>query len=166
MGVFLFVLGGYLVVAGAFRSQWTLFPFGGALVALGAFLFYVLAAIDRAPIAVTVDDRTLRFEFSGRTEQRLDWSDPRFGFQVILIPAEVTQSWDPPRSGPIYRFFSGTGSGLGYGRRVLSELSPECVGLILGIAGSKGLRPTPVSSGIPGTLSERFVYRVARVTAA
>jgi hypothetical protein len=162
MAVFLFVLGGYLVVVGSSRSEWTVLPFGGGLIALGAFLFYVLAAVDRAPVAVTIDDRALRFEFPGRVEQVLEWTDPRFGFQVILFPAEVTRNWDPPRDGPLYRFFSGYGSGVGYGRRVLSDLSPECVALLLRVAESRGLRPTPISSGVPGTLSERFVYRVAR----
>jgi hypothetical protein len=162
MYCFLMGLGGVALALGLLQGRIVGVGFGAALIAFGAALMMFLSTIDRAPVEMTVSPDGMLFRLLPKLEVSLRWDDPRFGAKMIATSAEVNRTLDPSRTGPSFVFFTGSGSGVGHGPRIMTEISSECFTLLLREARIHGLRLLENTEGSPGTVSERRIYILSR----
>jgi len=164
MGVYAFIigLGVYSIAAGILDSHTIGIAYGAVLVVLGATLAVFIRGVGRGVDWISIGPSGIAAHLVPSPEVTLPWSSPLFGARIIETSAAVNQARNPPRSGPTFRFFCGTGSGMGSGPRVLTDIPFECYQLILAQASAHKLQVIDKIEGPRGTVSER---RVVRITA-
>jgi len=159
---FLVILGGYSIAAGLLYGRVAGLVLGVIFIVFGGSLYYLLRQIDHAPNQVTVGPAGVAFEMVPARTLTLRWDDPSFGMRFIVTSAEVNRMRDPPREGPSFVLFTGRGSGVGAGPRILTEIPVECFRLLLRQGEAHGWQALEGTEGAVGTFSERRTYRFFR----
>ena len=162
MAVYLFLIAlGAWSIAEALRTGRTSgIALGGFVIGFALILMVVVRGVGRGVDRLTVGPTGIQARLPPRTLVSLSWTSPAFGLRITETSAEVNRTIDPTRDRPSYRLFTGRGSGMGQGTRVLTEVPVECVRLILAQAQRHGLRVIDQVEGPIGTVSQRRVYRI------
>lgn len=159
-GVILVVFAAYFAGASLLRGDPTGVALAVMFLALAGFLFWVLRSVQRAPIEMEVGPDGIRFQLRPAGTVKLRWDDPQFGVRLTIVSAAANHSIDPRRSTATYRLFTGSGSGVGHGPRVLTAIPRPAIERILRQADARGLYPLERTLGLPGTVSERTELRL------
>jgi hypothetical protein len=166
MGVYAFIigLGAYSIAEGLLELHTVGIAYGAVLVLLGATLAVFIRGVGRGVDWISVGPSGIVAHLVPSPEVTLPWSSPLFGARIIETSAAVNQAKDPPKSGPTFQFFCGTGSGMGRGPRVLTAIPIDCYQLILAQAAARQLQIADRVEGPRGTVSERRVIRITAGT--
>jgi hypothetical protein len=159
---FLVLLGVYSIATGLLYDRVAGLVLGAIFIVFGGSLYYFLRQIDHAPNQLTVGPSGVAFEMVPARTLTLRWDDPSFGMRFIVTSAGVNRMRDPPLEGPSFLLFTGRGSGVGSGPRILTEIPVECFRLLLLQGEAHGWQAPEGTEGVVGTVSERRTYRFFR----
>ncbi|MGI0132917.1 MAG: hypothetical protein ACREDK_07515 [Thermoplasmata archaeon] len=162
MGLYAFLigLGGWAAGEGLWFGSISGVILGSLFIALGGVLMVVVRGIGRGVDWLMVGPSGITAHLRPTTLVAFPWASPRFGIRITETSKEANQVLRPGQDRATYRFFTGRGSGMGGGARVLTEIPAECARLILSHAQSHGLTISDRMEGPPGTVSQRRVYRI------